>query len=82
MYTDSINCLDRLISLGAEKDWKDNKGSTALHKAAFNGNLPAVLLLIQHGATVNILDNESTTPLHNAVYNGHTDVVQYFSIKK
>jgi ankyrin repeat protein len=67
--------LNFLVSQGANVSAVDKKGSTTLHKAAFNGNVQCVQVLLQKGVTVNIKDSENTTPLHNAVYNGHTEVV-------
>lgn len=53
----------------------DIRGSSTLHKAAFNGNKQCVQLLLSKKSQVNAKDYEDTTPLHNAVYNGHTEVV-------
>ena len=64
-----------MVSQGANVSAVDKKGSTTLHKAAFNGNAQCVQVLLQKGVNVNTKDTENTTPLHNAVYNGHTEVV-------
>jgi ankyrin repeat protein len=52
-------------------------------KAAFNGNIKCVELLLREmkatgdlKSLINHPDKEQTTPLHNAVYNGHLEVVK------
>jgi len=45
---------------------KDTEGRTALHYAAFNGNVDIVKSLLARGADVNARDNNKTTPLHSA----------------
>lgn len=43
------------------------EGRTALHVAAYDGNLDAVRLLLQHGARVHAKDRYGRTPLLEAV---------------
>ena len=49
----------------------------ALYKAAFDGNLAEVQLLVSKGAAVNSADIEKRTPLIMAAYGGHTAVVEF-----
>ncbi|KAL2758679.1 hypothetical protein ACRALDRAFT_2058014 [Sodiomyces alcalophilus JCM 7366] len=49
---------------------------TPLHKAATQGNLEAVRLLLDHGADPTIKDNKGRTALEYAVKAGHSDVVK------
>jgi ankyrin repeat protein len=42
---------------------KDNWGSTALHLAAWTGNLDIATMLMDHGAELNTIDNAGCTPL-------------------
>jgi ankyrin repeat protein len=53
---------------------KDNEGTTALHKAAFIGDIAVMKILIDGGADVNAVD-EGATPLHKAAFNGKIDVL-------
>uniref|UniRef100_A0A0N5BA11 ANK_REP_REGION domain-containing protein n=1 Tax=Strongyloides papillosus TaxID=174720 RepID=A0A0N5BA11_STREA len=56
----------------------DNHKYTALHLAAFTGNVSICKRLLQQGWTVTAEDKAGATPLHIAAGNGFTDVVQLF----
>ena len=47
-------------------DTRDDAGKTALHWAAEDGLLDAVLMLTEHGANINTKDKSGDTPLHLA----------------
>ncbi|KAA8492535.1 Ankyrin repeat domain-containing protein 10 [Porphyridium purpureum] len=49
---------------------------TALHVAAFHGNVGAVQKLIRSGAHVNALTDDHRTPLFQAAFGGHAAVVK------
>jgi ankyrin repeat protein len=49
---------------------------TSLHKAASEGNIESINLLISNGADPTCRDVNGATPLHRAVCNGHEDVVK------
>ena len=51
-------------------------GRTPLHKAASNGHIETVKLLISKGADVNIKDENGWTPLHLATLNRHLKLVK------
>ena len=51
--------------------YSELKGSTALHKAAFNGSYEIMMALLESGASANAKDSENVTPLHNAVFKGY-----------
>lgn len=55
----------------------DESGSTAVHKAAANGHMDVLKLLIQHGGDVELADISGCTPLHTAARNGHLTCVKY-----
>ena len=56
--------VKRNLKQGAVVDWAHhlNNGRTALHAAAFSGNLECCELLISAGATVNYEDADGKTP--------------------
>lgn len=62
-------------------DSKGDFGTTAIMRAAFNGNTEIVKLLIERGASVNSADVGGETALHLAAKNGYVDVVKLL-IKK
>ena len=66
----NLNLVRDLITLGANIDWQDNYGITALHRCA-SYNHPEILgLLIDAGADLNIQGNDGWTALHwCAMYN-------------
>jgi ankyrin repeat protein len=75
--------VDTLIRRGASVDVRDSPqtavdgthGYTALHSAAFQGNLPAVRVLLQHGASRTVREERYfATPVGWADYAGHTDI--------
>ncbi|XP_039175955.1 CARD- and ANK-domain containing inflammasome adapter protein-like [Crotalus tigris] len=68
--------IDYLISKGAKREVKDNKGRTPLHRAAEKGHDKAVNRLLQAGANMYSLDQEGKTPLHLANQNQHMHVLK------
>jgi len=67
--------LERIFKCKADVNMLDSNGWTALHHAAFNGDLTSVdQLLVQH-ANVDSFSNQYKTPLHFAALNNHAHVV-------
>jgi ankyrin repeat protein len=73
--------IDALIRAGADVNVRDDpktavdstSGYTALHAAAFHGNLSAVEVLLKHGADVTVREEKYRgTPAGWANYAGHT----------
>eukprot|EP01045_Picozoa_sp_COSAG04_P009506 COSAG04_NODE_552_length_12696_cov_3.047154_1_plen_502_part_00 len=60
-----------LIEQGAEVDWADEKGRTALHIAAGDAVLPAVEALLGAGADPNLAGPDGATALHRAAGASH-----------
>ena len=66
----NLNLVRDLITLGANLNWQDEDGETALHKCAMNYLLDIAKMLIDAGADLNIQDEFGWTALHNcARYN-------------
>ena len=65
---------ERLITLGADVNARDQAGYTALHEAARFDDRQCVELLLLHGADPNIKDNSDSSPLETALYYGYLDV--------
>lgn len=58
--------VQRLLALGADVNFQDHKGKTALHRASKSGFVDVVKLLLKKGASVTIGDNDDETCLFDA----------------
>ncbi len=68
--------LTELLNHGAAVDKTDGRPSnTGLHKAAYNGKLKAVKVLLEAGANIEAKNGHGTTALMNAVAQGHYRIV-------
>ncbi|KAM3722182.1 Ankyrin-3 [Dirofilaria immitis] len=54
----------------------NSAGWTALHDAAFKGNITSLQILHKLGANANIFDKEDRTPLHIAAAAGRTNIAE------
>ncbi|XP_076254649.1 uncharacterized protein LOC143192825 isoform X1 [Rhynchophorus ferrugineus] len=72
---DAYSCVDKILNYASPKV-TDRSGRTALHHAAYNGNMFVAELLINRGCVVNACDKKDYRPLHSAVQMGHTDTVE------
>lgn len=68
--------VQQAIEQGAQVDWQDEQGRTALHMASANGHTQTVIYLLKAGAEAAPANKEGNTPLHFACLNGHVQVVQ------
>ncbi len=59
-----------------DKPLGDDPTETSLVRAAMNGQVDIVRILLEHGATVNFKDGRRTTPLHAAAEGGSAEVTQ------
>ena len=57
----------RLLRLGADVNYRDSQGKTALHRASRAGFTVTMGILLEHGASVNIEDVKGETPLFDAI---------------
>ena len=53
----NLNLVSDLIVLGANLDWQDNDGWTALHVCAYKNRPEILRMLIDAGADLNMQDN-------------------------
>jgi len=65
-----------LIIMGADVDIQGNYGETALHNAAYAGDVKVVRLLIDKGANIDHKDNCGRIALHHAAYAGNVEVIR------
>ena len=72
----NLNQVRRQLDEGADIDYRDEVGQTALALAAQNGHVPVVQELINRGAAINVLRTDGRTPLHMAAGSGHTEIVR------
>ena len=61
------NEVRRLLRLGADVNYRDAQGKTALHRAARTGFTVTMGVLLEHGASVNIEDGKGETALFDAI---------------
>ena len=71
----NTNHFIELLQSGADLDWQDITGNTALIVASINRNREIVNLLIRAGADVNTHNHNRYTPLMYASKFGYTEIV-------
>jgi ankyrin repeat protein len=64
-----------LLDSGADPNYRDRDGWSAIHWAAEQGYLDIVRLLLGHRANVNAASSYGTAPLHCAANGGHDKIV-------
>ncbi|XP_039617674.1 protein phosphatase 1 regulatory subunit 12A isoform X3 [Polypterus senegalus] len=67
----------KLLDRGADINYANVDGLTALHQACIDDNVDMVRFLIEHGANINQPDNEGWIPLHAAASCGYLDIAEY-----
>ncbi|XP_056234262.1 ankyrin repeat domain-containing protein 24 isoform X2 [Seriola aureovittata] len=65
-----LDCLEVIISHGADLNIPDGAGFSALHLAAKNGQPECLKRLLQERLTVDCTDSIGRTPLHHAAVSG------------
>jgi len=65
-----------LLAAGAGTEGRDGMGQTPLHRAAFSGHLPLLLLLLRASADFTALDDLLQTPADLARQKCHTVIVE------
>jgi ankyrin repeat protein len=71
-----------LIDLGANINWKDNKGNTCLHYAVSSGNDSLVKKLIMFGADKKSKNEKEETPLDIALKSNNNKIIGILKDKK
>ncbi|XP_072448119.1 protein phosphatase 1 regulatory subunit 12A-like isoform X3 [Chiloscyllium punctatum] len=69
--------VEKLLLQGADINYTNVDGLTALHQACIDENLDMVTFLVEHGANVNQPDNEGWTALHAAASCGFMEIAEY-----
>ena len=72
-----VQCLQRLLELGVDRDPRDEDGRTPLHLAALNNALDAVKVLMAAGADLSAKDRYGMTAAQLAKASGRTEVARY-----
>ncbi|XP_069084875.1 protein phosphatase 1 regulatory subunit 12A isoform X1 [Pleurodeles waltl] len=67
----------KLLDRGADINYANVDGLTALHQACIDDNIDMVKFLVEHGANINQPDNEGWIPLHAASSCGYIDIAEY-----
>ncbi|XP_061415805.1 protein phosphatase 1 regulatory subunit 12A-like isoform X4 [Lethenteron reissneri] len=66
-----------LIERGADINYANVDGLSALHQACIDENFDMVKFLVERDANINQADNEGWTPLHAAASCGYIDIAKY-----
>ena len=68
--------VNELLKQGAELEWRNPSGLTALYIACANGSYEAAEALCAHGAELDTRDNYQQTPLMLAANSGSTKICE------
>uniref|UniRef100_A0A2K5QUJ8 Protein phosphatase 1 regulatory subunit n=1 Tax=Cebus imitator TaxID=2715852 RepID=A0A2K5QUJ8_CEBIM len=67
----------KLLHRGADINYANVDGLTALHQACIDDNVDMVKFLVENGANINQPDNEGWIPLHAAASCGYLDIAEF-----
>jgi ankyrin repeat protein len=71
----NLNIVRDLILLGANLDWQNEAGKTALHMCAIYNHPEITRMLLDAGADVNIQGNDGSTALHWCAINNRPEIL-------
>jgi cytohesin len=75
-WEEHVETVEVLLQHGANPNYRNVVGNSALGRAAQVGNLKMTNVLLSSGASVDIKDNDGCTPLMIAAAEGHEQVVE------
>ncbi|KAJ5692827.1 hypothetical protein N7462_002250 [Penicillium macrosclerotiorum] len=70
-----VRTVQFLLHFGADPNYRDRDGWSAIHWAAEQGHRDVLLLLFEHGADIHAVSAYGTSVLHCAANGGHSDIV-------
>ena len=76
-HTPNLYEVRRLVDEGANVNYANNNGETAMHAAASRGHLHVIQYLRTKRANMNARTIQNWIPLHHAVRFGHAHVANY-----
>lgn len=71
-----LACASRLLAMGADINWQDNRKYTPLFIAIEHKNRQAVRFLLENNADITLKDVFGNTVLHQAVASGDKEILQ------
>ncbi|CAH1783527.1 unnamed protein product [Owenia fusiformis] len=72
-----IDVMDVLIARGADVNWKNDSGKTALMMACYTGKLESVERLRQAGASYDITDKAGCAAIHSAIDGKNSELIEW-----
>lgn len=66
MARGNLDEVQAMLAAGADPNWIDPRGKTAVHRAAFAGTLTLLEIVLAHGGDPNVRDLSGSTPLQDA----------------
>ena len=69
--------LELLVKKGADINFMNDSGETAISMAAFQDNLPMTKFLLALGADVNLRKDEEYAPIHQAARSNAVNVLEF-----
>ena len=74
----SVSELEKLLDeQSIDVNFSDEHGDTLLHKAAFEGDVDCIRVLVNHGANVNVKNKDGWPPVHCALRQGNLSAMVY-----